>query len=832
MKPEVESLFHELAELPPDERLAHLDAEGIPAELRAEVESLLEFDSVEDLLTSHVAVCADQMLEAPRPLRCGPYRLVKPLGRGGMGAVYLAERVDGEVEQRVAIKLLRYGDAEPAFRDRFLRERQILAGLTHPGIARLLDAGHTADGQPYLVMEHVDGRPIDQHAATLPLAGRLRLFLRVCDAISYAHRQLILHRDLKPSNILVDQSGAPKVLDFGIARILDAAAEQTRPAETLLTPDYASPEQKASRPQGTPSDVYSLGAVLHTLLAGKPPAGQPPPGFPADLTCILRKALRPEPEERYPSVDAFADDIRAFVDLRPVRARSGNAWYRGRKLLRRYWAPVTAGALVFASLATGLWIANRERTIAQRRFQELRQLSTRIFDFDRAIANLPGSAPARQQLVSVSLQYLERLGADARGDLDLALEVAAGYHSVAEVQGVPTELNLGRFQDAEASLQRAEVALAPVLAARPRSTPALFLGADIAQARMILADSQRRPGDALSYAQLASDRLEQMLRDGNPDESHRREAALLLGNVALAYNNAHRYADAVRLARRSIEIGRPIPAGRARLAGTIGVLANALRFQGDLPHAMEALHEALQIAESTNYRDETARMINVYAIYMREGNILGGDDGITMEDDGGAIAAFRKAYDLTADGVRKNPADYASRSRMATAARSLGNKLRAGDPAEALRLYDDAAARLADIHNNVRVRRETALLLAESSYALRALHRAAEAARRIDDALAILRETHDYPAAAVKLDSDAFPVLRARADATGDYRELLGLVLAANPEWQNDLRDATRLADLYGRAGMPANGVEIWRYWAGKLPDNEFIRRRLAQERK
>jgi hypothetical protein len=247
---------------------------------------------------------------------------------------------------------------------------------------------------------------------------------------------------------------------------------------------------------------------------------------------------------------------------------------------------------------------------------------------------------------------------------------------------------------------------------------------------------------------------------------------------------------------------------------------------------MEALHEALQIAESTNYRDETARMINVYAIYMREGNILGGDDGITMEDDGGAIAAFRKAYDLTADGVRKNPADYASRSRMATAARSLGNKLRTGDPAEALRLYDDAATRLADIHNNVRVRRETALLLAESSYALRALHRAAEAARRIDDALAILRETHDYPAAAVKLDSDAFPVLRARADATGDYRELLGLVLAANPEWQNDLRDATRLADLYGRAGMPANGVEIWRYWAGKLPDNEFIRRRLAQERK
>jgi len=821
MNPEVETLFHELAELPPEERMARLETGGVPDEIRAEVESLLQFDAVDDLMTSHVAACAEQTLAAPRPLRCGPYRLVKPLGRGGMGAVYLAERVDGEVEQRVAVKLLRYGDAEPAFRGRFLRERQILAGLTHPGIARLLDAGHTADGQPYLVMEHVDGRPIDQHAATLPLAGRLRLFLCVCDAISYAHRQLVIHRDLKPSNILVDQSGAPKVLDFGIARILDATTEQTRPAESLLTPDYASPEQIGNRPQGTPSDVYSLGAVLRTLLAGQP--------LPGDLACILRKALRPEPEERYPSVDAFADDIRAFLDLRPVAARSGNAWYRSRKLLRRYWAPATAAALVFASLATGLWIANRERQVAQRRFQELRQLSTRVFDFDRAIANLPGSAPARQQLVSASLQYLEHLSADARGDLDLALELADGYHRVALVQGVPTELNLGRFQDAEASLQRSEATLAPVLAARPRSTPALFLGAQIAHDRMILADSQRRPSDALSYAQLASDRVERMLRDANPDEAHRREAALLLGNVALAYNNAHRYGDAVRLARRSIEIGRPIPSGRARLAGTIGVLANALRFQGDLPHAMEALHEALQIAESTVYPDETARMINVYAIYMREGNILGGDDGISMEDDAGAIAAFRKAYELTADGVRKNPADYASRGRMATAARSLGNKLRDRDPAAALQLYDDAAARLADIRSNVRVRRETALLLAESSYALRALHRSDEAARRIDDALAILRETHDYPTPSVNLDNDPFIVLRAQADYTRQYADLVARVLTAKPDWQNDLRDATRLADLYDRAGMTAQRTEIWRYWAGKLPGNEFIRRRLAQ---
>jgi serine/threonine protein kinase len=827
MKPEVESLFHELADVPPGERAAILSARSVPEDVRAEVELLLSFDAAEDDFTPLVAACAARALEPPRPARCGPYRIVEPIGRGGMGAVYLAERVDGEVEQRVAVKLLRYGDAEPSFRDRFLRERRILAGLTHPGIARLLDAGHTADGQPYLVMEHVDGRPIDRYAADLPIAARLRLFLRVCDAISYAHRQLVLHRDLKPSNILVDETGAPKVLDFGIARILDAAEEQTRPAETLLTPEYASPEQAAGRSQGTPSDVYSLGAVLHTLLAGAPKAPLPS-DIPRDLACVVRKALRPEPEDRYPSVDAFAADIRAFLELRPVAARSGNAWYRGRKLLRRYWAPVTAAALIFASLAGGLWMANRERRIAQRRFQELRQLSTRIFDFDRAIRNLPGSAQARQQLVTASLEYLERLGADARGDLDLALELATGYKNVAHVQGVPTELNLGRFQDAEASLRRAETTLAPVLSARPRSTEALMLGFEIAHDRMILADSQRRSSDAVSYAGLAADRFERLLRDGNPNETDRRDAALLLGNVALAYSNLHRYGDAVRVSRRAIETAGSTAAARARIAGVWGVLANALRFQGDLPQAMEALRESLRIADETVYPDETARMISLYAIYMREGNILGGDDGINMEDDAGAIAAFQKAYDLTADAVRKSPRDYTSRSRMATASRALGNKLRATDPARAVQLYDDAAARLAEIPNNVRARRETALLLAESSYALRSLHRAPEAARRIDDALAVLRETHDYPAEAVKLDSEVFIALRARADAEHSYGELIDRVLAARPDWQNDLRDASRLADLYGRAGEEAKQVEIWRYWAAKLPNNEFIRRRVA----
>jgi tetratricopeptide (TPR) repeat protein len=612
------------------------------------------------------------------------------------------------------------------------------------------------------------------------------------------------------------------VLDFGIARMLDDAAEQTRPADALLTPDYASPEQLANRPQGTPSDVYSLGAVLRSMLAGAP-------DLPRDLDCIVQKAMRPEPEERYPSVDAFADDVRAFLDLRPVGARSGNVWYRGRKLLRRYWAPVGAGAIVFASLAGGLLIANHQRAIAQRRFQQLRQLSTRVFAFDRAIVNLPGSAQARQQLVSVSLEYLEGLSRDARGDLDLALELANGYHLVARVQGVPTELNLGRFQDAESSLAKAENTLAPVLAARPREAGPLYLGAVIAHDRMILAETVHRREDALSYARLAADRIERMLHDANPDERRRRDVAMLLGNVALAHSNLHLYADAVKYARRAIEIAKPMPSARARIGGAVGVLANALRFQGDLPQAMDALREAHAIAQETAYPDETSRMINLYGIYMREGNILGGDEGITMEDNAGAIAAFQKAYDLTADGVRKSPGDYASRSRLASAARALAGKLRDSDPSRALAIYESTARSVAELGNNLRARRQTAMLLAESSYPLRTLHRRAEADRRIDDAVAILRETHDYPAAAVRLDDEIFVVLRARADATGDYSELIGQVLASKPDWQDDLRDASALAGLYRRAGIEAKRDEIWRYWAAKRPDNPFIRRQLAQ---
>ena len=386
MREDVISLFHEVADLPFSARLDYYSSHQIPPEIQDEVESLLKFDTQTVSLSNQIAETAQEVLQASSGVTesktFGRYRVIRLLGQGGMGAVYLAERTDGEVEQQVAIKVVHSGTNLALFEDRFLRERRILASLNHPGVARLFDAGHTGDGRPYLVMEYVNGVSIDEYCAPLGLREVLKLFLAVCDAVAYAHRNLIIHRDLKPSNILIDGSGRPKLLDFGIARIIDDT-DEARTQIRVLTPEYASPEQIRGEAYNTATDIYSLAAVLRKLATKVE--------IPTDIEFILRKAMRIEPEERYVTVDAFAKDIQAFLDNRPVQARSGTGWYRARKFLRRYWIPVAAATAVTASLALGLYIANRERMIAQQRFSQVRDLSNQVFKLDDQIRNLPGS---------------------------------------------------------------------------------------------------------------------------------------------------------------------------------------------------------------------------------------------------------------------------------------------------------------------------------------------------------------------------------------------------------------------------------------------------------
>ena len=843
MGEDVISLFQEVADLPPSARAHYYASHQVPSNVRDEVESLLQFDLHTESLTNQIAETAQEVIEGkndPAESKIwGRYRLIRPLGQGGMGTVYLAERTDGEVDQQVAIKVVHSGMVHPLFQERFLQERRILASLNHPGIARLFDAGHTGDGQPFLVMEYVNGASIDEYCESLGVREVLKLFISVCDAVAYAHCNLIIHRDLKPSNILVDSSGWPKLLDFGIARIIDSSNE-ARTMIRMLTPEYASPEQVRGEAHSTATDIYSLGAVLRKLLSSRPSE------TPTDVGFILQKALRSEPGERYATVDALAEDVQAFLNNRPVQARSGTGWYRTRKFLRRYWMPVTAAAVAAISLVLGLYIANRERVIAEQRFSQVRDLSNQVFKLDDDIRSLPGSTKARHALVALSLEYLGRLGRQTRGDKALALEVGSAYLSVAEVQGVPGNSNLGDLPAAAESLARADALINSVLAAAPRDPTALLRAAQIAHDRMIIADTLRRPEEAVTFARRCAAHLDK-LRTVSDSANSDAEVSRLYMNVSLGNSNLHRMDDAVRYARRGIEVARRAKRNDYIAAG-LSTLSNALRFHGDLDEALQITEEARAFQETRP--DDSGRENNLIVVIWREGRILGEDGEVNLNRPADAINALQTAYDLADQLARRDAADYGSRARFVAAARDLGDILRHSDPVRALKVYDSGLRRSAEIQNS-ESRRDRARLLADSSYPLRTLHRMAEAKQRIDAAFDLLRDTKAWPAASLRPGEEPIFALRAIADYDADngrladainkYQELLDKVLASKPAPDLDLRDANSisvmqaaLSDLEKKAGhkeaaaaLDRSRRERWEHWNATFPNNSFVRRQL-----
>jgi eukaryotic-like serine/threonine-protein kinase len=433
-------------------------------------------DEVTALLESHES--AGGFLEVPVFKRkgipsgtsIGPYRIVCEIGEGGMGSVFLGVRDDDEFEQRVAIKLIRGGAAGESIMRRFRQERQILAALEHPNIARLLDGGTTADGLPYLVMEYVEGTAIDEYCDShaCSITTKLHLFLLLCEAVQYAHRNLVIHRDIKPANVLITTDGVPKLLDFGIAKLIShdtTDATVTR----IMTPDYASPEQLRGDAVSTATDVYSLGVLLYRLLAGaKPfPADRRPDSEPTrpsthshalrgDLENILLMALHVDVSRRYGSVEQFAADIRRHLEGHPVVARPATLVYRTSKFLRRNRVAVTAGLAMVAVLAIALIVTLQQKRIAERRFTQVRALAgSFVFEMHDAIAPLPGSTHARQLLVSRALVYLDGLAAEASDDADLQMELGRAYLKIGDVQGLPYQANLGDTSGALASYRKA-----------------------------------------------------------------------------------------------------------------------------------------------------------------------------------------------------------------------------------------------------------------------------------------------------------------------------------------------------------------------------------------
>jgi non-specific serine/threonine protein kinase/serine/threonine-protein kinase len=505
--------------LPPSEREAFLRSAAPGDAVAAEAAQLLAFEA--DASAIFFRVGSDKMIDARfdetslEGAFAGNYRIIRELGRGGMGTVYLAERADGEYTQRVALKVLQEGAVSPALTVRFRQERQILAALTHPGIARLLDGGLLADGRPYLILEYIDGKPIDVWCVehSLDLEARLRLFLQVAEAVQSAHQQLVLHLDLKPANILVNERGEPRLLDFGIARFLGEGGDAKRSGEDtlrLLTPRYASPEQAAGTQLGVASDVFSLATLLYRLLTGTLPyplddvspleaariicemAARPPSlAAPSELRSLLRgdldnillRGLRKEPERRYPTVAAFADDIERYLEAKPVSAHADSFAYRAGKFWQRNRAAVIAAGFALAVLLfsiaavtrsailarRALRTAEEQRAVAQRRLNDVRGIAhSYIFDLDPKLEQNPANVPVRVFVLQNGLKYLEAMSREnVEEDEDLAHEIGMGYIRVGQVQADPAMPSLNDLPGAWTSMNKGLVIQQELLRRHP-----------------------------------------------------------------------------------------------------------------------------------------------------------------------------------------------------------------------------------------------------------------------------------------------------------------------------------------------------------------------------
>jgi serine/threonine protein kinase len=503
----VKDLFSQACERTPEQRAAFLaDTCGSDEELRSEVSSLLEsYRETGGVLDMPAAAAF-----APAPARVDPlmgrtigsYKIIRHIGRGGMGSVYLAERSDDQFRRQVAVKAVNPDLVDEGILRRFHNERQTLAALDHPNIIKLLDGGTTEDGAPYLVMDYVEGQTIDQYCNSRKLSTteRLQLFRIVCRAVTYAHQNLVVHRDLKPSNILITPDGTPKLLDFGIAKLLKAeyasSSAVTRTDVRPMTPEYASPEQVLGQPITTASDIYALGVLLYRLLTGVHPyqlktqsalelelaicqaeperpstsvlhraeAGAAVEGggeklarlLKGDLDMIVLMAMRKEPQRRYPSAEHLSEDIRRHLEGLPVMAAKDSLRYRASKFVARYKGAVAATVAIAVALILSTLYARRQQQIAERRFQDLRQFANfAITGLDDAMRS-EAITRVRQKLVRKATEYLDGLAREARNDASIQRDLIRGYIKTGDVQGNLYQSNLGESGAAEQSYRKAQ----------------------------------------------------------------------------------------------------------------------------------------------------------------------------------------------------------------------------------------------------------------------------------------------------------------------------------------------------------------------------------------
>ncbi len=803
---------------------------------------------LESLLREHQVLSQEQFLEK-RPLSIlpaeattagmslGAYTLVSLIGEGGMGSVWLAERSDGRFKGRAAVKVLRVPLFGHTGGERFKREGTILARLAHPHIAQLLDAGVSSGGQPYLILEYVEGKDIVAYCdeRRLGVEARLRLFLDVLAAVAHAHSNLIVHRDIKPSNVFVRADGQVKLLDFGIAKLLEnegaegGPTQLTREGGAALTPQYAAPEQVTGGPVTVATDVYAAGVLFYVLLTGQHPAGAGPHSpadlikaivdtetqspsrvvaadgdyakaaemaadrssspdklrrlLRGDLDTITTRTLKKNPLERYNSAVAFADDIRRYLSHEPISARPDTITYRAAKFLRRNRAAVALGAtalaLVIGSLSAGLLVANRERKIAERRFAQVRQLANKFIALDERIRGLPGSTNVRMQMVTDSLQYLTSLGSDVHGDKDMALDVALAYVRVAHAQGNPTSPNLGQFTEAEVSLGKAENFIQSVLKADPTNLRGLLLAATIAHDHMTIADEQNRRGDEAAWGDIAAERIERYMHLKKIDPHDIYPMAYFELNVAYSYDNSRHFQKAVRAGQRALEIMQLDASAHKAEGSILGALVVARWQTGDLDGALQAAQKVIKLQEAQAAGGHATLRVNLAEALRTEGMILGKQDAEpSLGRSREALADFQRGIDIGEELAKMDPLDYLSRHTVALQALEMGNILRHSDPQRALAVYDHALARVREVRPNLSNEIYAADLLAGSSYAARWTGRGNESHQRIEQAFQLLRDAHQYPAEAVEPMSVSDHVMRALADEYAETRQTARAITA------------------------------------------------------
>jgi eukaryotic-like serine/threonine-protein kinase len=727
----VKSVLSEALDLETGRRRQFLDSAcAHDADLRAEVDLLLahQVDSENDAIEECAADAARFRLvqDVTRiGSRIGAYKIVREIGHGGMGTVYLAERDDEHYYQQVAIKLINPGLGGETIRRRFRNEMQILADLSHPNIARLFDGGETPDGVPYLVMEYVEGSPINRYCndRNLSTEQRLKLFCTVCDAVQYAHQHLVIHRDIKPGNILVTSEGLPKLVDFGIAKLLDngkSIPDATATAMPFMTPEYASPEQVYGLSATTATDIYSLGVVLYELLTGRSPyrlksrvphelaqaiLDQEPQRqrLKGDLDNIVLMAMRKEPQRRYATAEQFAEDIQRHLDGLPVRARQDTFTYRAGKFIRRRKLAVAAAALILLTLLVGIiataWqarVARAERARAERRFNEVRQLANSIvFEVHDAIVNLPGSTTARSLIVQRGLNYLDSLAQDAAGDRGLQRELAAAYEKLGAVQYTPSVAHLGDLEGALQSHRKAAALREALVAADPNNRDyrrelldsywfiATLLGKQGDRARELQMLRQQLPARQELAAAETTDFVDRYNLAGT--YAYIGSLSMSMGDVQGALDNQR---EALKI-RETLAALDPNTA-RSRRALTISYeyLGLATDLAGDTKEALELQQRGLEMRESLVAADPLNTDLRLMLI---ESHRYVGDMFLKLGDLEQASRHYQKQLAINEEMVAADPANAQFHSNKAVALIKAGDiKARSKRTAEALSNYNEA----------------------------------------------------------------------------------------------------------------------------------------------